>query len=116
MTLNEFLQRLSAQGDTISFTDTMAVIDAAYDFTPAAFRNGNVHNEAGQNNGSCKILAFARRHQLDKDQTLNCFGDYYRKDVLENPDGDDHQNIRQFMANGWSAVAFDAEPLSEKAE
>ena len=115
MTVEDFLQRLQQQGDTVSFADTMAVIDGAYEFTSVAFCNGNVRNEAGQNNGSCKILAFAKRHQLNEQQTLNCFGDYYRVDVLENPDGDDHRNIREFMARGWNGVVFDADPLKEKS-
>ena len=42
----------------------------------------------------------------DKALTLNLFGDYYRKDVLGNPDGDDHANIRALAAGGWDAVKF----------
>jgi len=37
---------------------------------------------------------------LDKEPieaTLPMFGAYYFKDVLENPDGDDHANIRGAM-------------------
>ena len=40
------------------------MIDALYDFTPSAFDNGEVHNAAGQNNGSCRILAFAQAQGL----------------------------------------------------
>ena len=32
--------------------------------------------------------------------------DYYRKDVLEDPDGDSHANIRAFMKGGWESVKF----------
>ena len=32
--------------------------------------------------------------------------DYYRKDVLEDPDGDSHANIRAFMKGGWDSVKF----------
>ena len=63
-------------------------------------------NTAGKNEGSCKIFAFALLHQLDKQQTLNLFGDYYRVDVLGNPDGDSHQNIRSFMRYGWQGIRF----------
>ncbi|MDH5180783.1 MAG: HopJ type III effector protein [Gammaproteobacteria bacterium] len=114
MNLNNFLTALRVQPDSITFDDTMAVIDANYHFTPAAFSNGDQFNDAGQNNGSCKLFAFARLHHLTEQQTLACFGDYYRKDVLENPDGDDHANIRNFMQTGWSGIRFDSQPLNPK--
>ena len=45
------------------------------------------------------------------------FGDYYRKDVLEHPDGTDHANIRAFMEVGWDGVKFpDGFALSPKSE
>lgn len=66
-------------------------------------------NEAGRNEGSCKISALARLHGLDQSQTLALFGDYYRKDVLENPTGNDHQNIRNFMRDGWDGIVFKGE-------
>ncbi len=99
MELNTFLQRLNASPDSIAFADTMAVIDALYEFTPTAFKNANLLNEANKNNGSCKLFSFARLHNLSPQQTLHCFGDYYRKDVLLNPEGTDHQNIRNFTAS-----------------
>jgi len=71
-------------------------------------------NEAGQNSGSCKIFAFAQRHGLSQQQALACFGTYYRDDVLQNPNGTDHQNIRNFMDTGWPGIAFDGEPLHAK--
>ena len=37
---------------------------------------------------------------------LQLWGQYYR-DVLAKPDGEDHQNIRQFMKNGWDGVPFE---------
>jgi hypothetical protein len=52
MTLPTFLQRLNDTPDSIAFTDTIAVIDALYDFTPSAFSNGDLRSEAGQKNGS----------------------------------------------------------------
>ncbi|MBR9858558.1 MAG: HopJ type III effector protein, partial [Gammaproteobacteria bacterium] len=96
MTLNDLQQKLQNNPETIEFADTMAVIEQLYDFTPAAFTNGDVCNDAGQNNGSCKLFAFARLQGLNEQQTLDCFGSFYRNDVLGNPDGEDHQNIRNF--------------------
>lgn len=112
MELTKFIQTLTSQPHTIEFEQTMAVIEANYQFTPSAFRNGDVSNESGQNNGSCKIFAFAELNQLTPEQTLACFGRYYREDVLAHPDSDDHQNIRNFMRHGWDGVEFENMPLN----
>ena len=111
MNINSFLDPLTQSPDSINFSDTMAVIDENYDFTPSEFINGNLTNEANQNNGSCKIFSFAKINKLSEDITLHCFGDYYRKDVLEHPDANDHQNIRNFMKSGWSGIRFNTTPL-----
>ena len=116
MTLNEFMSKVIA-GESVSFQDTMTVIGDHYDYQPTEFSNGidqALINEAGRNEGSCKIFAFAKLQGLDKAHTLSLFGDYYRKDVLENPEGSDHQNIRNFMRDGWEGIRFSAEALSPK--
>lgn len=115
MELNEFLQKLDAAPESIGFNDTIALIDALYDFTPTAFSNGATRNEAGQNNGSCKLFSFAKLQGLTPTQTLACFGDYYRKDVLGHPVGTDHQNIRNFIEHGWDGISFDGQALHPKA-
>ncbi len=115
MQLEDFLGRVKA-GESVSFQDSIAVIAANYDYTPTRFVNGEVSNEAGANEGSCKLFYFARLHGLTAEQTLNLFGDYYRKDVLENPEGSDHANIRSFMRHGWDGVAFDVEALRKKSD
>jgi hypothetical protein len=112
MLLNEFLSRLANRPLDITFTHTIAVIDANYTFTATAFRNGELQNEAGQNSGSCKLFSFAQLHKLTKEQTLACFGDYYRIDVLQNPTANDHQNIRNFMQFGWGGIEFSGQALS----
>ncbi|MGL6259407.1 HopJ type III effector protein [Vibrio sp. WXL103] len=114
MPLTQFIERLNNEPAEIQFSETMAVIDALYDFTPTDFTNGAVENLAGTNNGSCKILAFGQLQGLSKEQTLSCFGDYYRIDVLGNPSGDDHANIRNFILHGWDKVSFKGQPLIEK--
>lgn len=114
MTLDQYLQQLKSNPETISFDDTMQVIDQEYDFTPTQFENGATENPAGENSGSCKLFGFAVLQNLSENETLACFGEYYRKDVLENPEGDDHQNIRQFLAEGWAGIAFEEEPLKKK--
>lgn len=114
MTLDNFLRKLNNTPDDIQFSDTMAVIEALYVFTPIAFKNGELTNQAGQNSGSCKLFAFARLQGFTPQQTLACFGDYYRKDVLQNPQGADHQNIRNFIKTGWSGIVFEGEALKER--
>ncbi len=117
MTLKEFLERVE-NGESIDFADTMAVIADNYHYQPTSFSNGlgddSLENPAGTNEGSCKIFAFAMRHRLDKAQTLGLFGDYYRKDVLQDPEGSGHQNIRNFIKYGWDGIRFNAEALTEK--
>src|SRR5690606_3389133 len=108
------LTQLKTSPQTITFKDVIAYIDGHYHFTPTKFTNGNAVNEAGQNNGSCKVFSFAKLKGLNEEETLALFGDFYRTDVLENPEGKDHQNIRNFMQSGWNGIAFEGEPLAEK--
>jgi hypothetical protein len=115
MELKNFLKQLDDAPASIAFNDTIALIEAMYDFTPTAFSNGALRSEAGQNNGSCKIFSFGKLHGLTPQQTLACFGDYYHKDVLGNPQGTDHQNIRNFMQTGWEGVKFEGVALRPKA-
>lgn len=114
MDVQQFLETLVSAPQTIEFEATMAVIDTHYDFTPTRFTNGPVENGVGQNNGSCKIFAFGQRHGLTEAQTLACFGQFYRSDVLNNPAGTDHANIRTFIEQGWRGIKFDGQPLTQK--
>lgn len=109
------IAKLKSTPQDVQFKEVIAVIEAEYDFTPAAFSNGSQANGVNENNGSCKIFSFAALHQLTEAETLQLFGDFYRVDVLENPTADDHQNIRQFMATGWQGVAFATPALVKKA-
>lgn len=119
MNVNEIqlLEQLKQNPQTVSFPEVMSVIADNYLYCPSAFTNGfgkmMVINQAGSNEGSCKIFAFAKLHKLSQAETLHCFGDYYRVDVLENPNGSDHANIRVFMESGWEGVQFDMEPLQK---
>ena len=108
------LEQLEKSPETIIFKDVIAYIDENYDFAPTKFTNGNTINEANQNNGSCKVFSFAQLKNLSKEQTLSLFGEFYREDVLNNPDGTDHQNIRNFIEFGWDGISFDGEALKKK--
>lgn len=112
MALMEFLHQVTTEPLSVEFEQTIAVIDTSFTFTPTAFTNGDINNEAGQNNGSCKIFAFAQMHHLTQAQTLACFGKFYRQDVLEHPENDDHQNIRNFIQYGWDGIKFSSSALN----
>jgi hypothetical protein len=112
MDLKTFLEKVASHPEAITFDETIQVIESHYAFTPTAFQNGAVKNEAGQNSGSCKLFAFAQLQSLTAEQTLHCFGTYYRVDVLNDPEGTSHQNIRNFMIHGWEGIAFEALALA----
>lgn len=114
MTLTDFLTRLKTTPKAVTFPETIAVIEENYDFTPTAFQNGEQYNGVGENNGSCKIFAFAKWNNLSVEETLTCFGAYYFEEVLQHSEGTDHQNIRNFMKSGWDGVKFEGEAISEK--
>jgi hypothetical protein len=114
MLIATFLDKLSTAPESVEFADTMAVIEANYQFMETQFTNGEQVNAAGENSGSCKLFSFAQMHNLNQAETLACFGSYYRDDVLKHPQGSDHQNIRQFMSNGWQGIKFSGQALIEK--
>lgn len=114
MSIEEFKQKLFAFPNQITFSETMTVIDENYIFTPTEFKNGETNNKEGENSGSCKLFAFAQLQKFNVDQTLSCFGSYYFDDVLKNPEKTDHQNIRNFIKNGWTGVLFKDEALKLK--
>jgi len=115
MNITEFTERLQNGADTLTFEMVMAVIEENFQYSPSRFCNGKgeqtVVNEAGSNEGSCKIFALGQVLALTEAQTLACFGRFYREDVLGNPDGVDHGNIRSFMVHGWAGIQFDTSPL-----
>lgn len=114
MQIDEYLQQLRTNPDELQFTDLLELIASHYDFTPTRFSNGELLNQPEQNQGSCKLFAFAQMHDLSEQETLYCFGEYYRDKVLQSPQGDDHQNIRNFMQSGWDGIKFGGKPLHQK--
>jgi hypothetical protein len=108
MQLLEQLQQGQAK-----FSDVLAFIDARYQYHPSAFKNGAQQNAATENQGSAKILSFAQLEKLSVAQTLSLFAEHYQA-VLATPEGTDHQNIRQFMLNGWQGIQFEGTVLTAK--
>ncbi len=114
MTPTELVEKLRTSPATVEFDEVIAVINAHYYFTPTGFANGlgegRLWNPMGTNEGSCRILAFGRLHGLCEAETLACFGAHYR-DVLADPAGTAHANIRAFMRDGWAGIKFEGTPL-----
>ena len=118
MNTEQLITQLNTAAETVTFDQVITTITSDYDYTPAYFTNGfdenMAVNEAGTNEGSCKIFSFALLNNLSKQQTLHCFGDYYRKDVLDNPDATDHANIRNFIKHSWDGIHFQSPALTRK--
>ena len=109
MTVTEFLQAIKQPEHR--FADTLAFIDANYQYTACAFDNAGLYNATGSNQGSCKILGLALLENLSTHDALLAFGEHYRH-VLATPDGSDHANIRQLLKHGLESVHFNQLPLS----
>ena len=101
------------QAGEAKFADVIAYIEAGYNHTPTAFKNGQQANAATENQGSAKVFSFAQLNGLDQAQTLSLFAEHYAA-VLATPDATDHQNIRQFMQNGWDGIQFEGQALTAK--
>ena len=113
MQISELINTVQAN-EKVSFDEVLQVINDNYDYQATAFKNGDLENSAGTNEGSCKVFAFALLNELTTEQTLSLFGDYYWQDVLQDPKGNGHQNIRHFMSHGWSGIHFEGIALTTK--
>lgn len=109
--LTDFRARL--HNENHQFADTLAFISAHYDYQPSAFTNGALHSDAGQNEGSCKVLGLALLEGLTLDETLLAFAEHYRK-VQATPEDSDHGNIRSLLVSGLAGVDFSQAPLARK--
>lgn len=114
MGIKELIERVRRAPEIIEFEEVVRVIEDNYDYHPTRFTNGDIVNEAGSNEGSCKIFHFAQQNNLSETETLALFGSYYRDDVLGNPGGEDHPNIREFILDGWLGIGFDGVVLTAK--
>jgi len=116
MTPGDLIERLSKEPE-LTFAEILAVIDEHYGHHPTAFDNGcgseTIHNGPDENQGSCRVFAFARLQGLDESATLACFAEHYRH-VLDTPEGSDHRNIRHFMKHGWAGIVFHGTPLEPR--
>lgn len=97
----------------IKFADVLATIDDQYTHTPTAFKNGDQNNGASENQGSARVLFYAQLQNLNEEETLQLFAEHYQN-VLDTPEAANHQNIRQFIKNGWAGVTFEGTVLSPR--
>jgi len=111
MTTNQLLQQVKEH--QIIFKDVLNHIESLYEYTPTAFANGMLQNFETENQGSAKVLYFAHLEKLSEKDTLALFAEHY-ENVLHNPEADAHQNIRQFIKNGWEGVSFQGTVLHKK--
>jgi len=118
MTIDDIITQIKTQAGNVNFQDVIDCIDKYFDYTPVHFTNGQGHdvvmNQAGSNEGSCKIFSFATLEGFSEVETLACFGQYYRQDVLLQPTGTDHANIRAFMRHGWCGIRFEQSALHKR--
>mmetsp|Transcript_16288 Transcript_16288/g.18098 ORF Transcript_16288/g.18098 Transcript_16288/m.18098 type:complete len:218 (-) Transcript_16288:82-735(-) len=103
---NLFNANLEMDASDLKFEDVTELIDTHYETGLIEFKNGDITNKQGENEGSAKVLSYAALSNMDKDMTVKLWGQYYR-DVVADPDGDSHQNIRNFMKYGWDGVPFE---------
>ena len=98
-----FNANVEMDADDLKFEEVMDMIDTHFESGLIEFKNGDVVNKPGENEGSAKLLSYAALADFDKETTLKLWGQYYRE-VLADPDGDSHQNIRNFMKTGWDGT------------
>ena len=101
-----FNANVEMDADELKFEDVIALIDKYYEYGLIEWKNGDIVNMPEENEGSAKVLSYAALSGMDKETTLKLWGQYYR-DVVANPDGTDHANIRNFMKTGWEGVPFE---------
>lgn len=101
----------AVQNGDYDFADVIAFIEEHYNYTPVAFVNGELSNPAGVNEGSAKVFGFAKLNGLNQLDTLSLFCEHY-KAVQDNPNGQDHANIRNFLHYGWQGFHMPSNALS----
>ncbi len=96
-----------------SFKDSLALIEQHFEYQPCGFRNGPLVNAEGENAGSCRIFGLGQYCNLSEVDTLKPFAEHYQQ-VLDDPTGESHGNIRQFISTGWSGIRFEGVPLRQR--
>jgi len=106
---------LSEDVEELSFAQIIDTLDQHFSFLPGAFSVGQVESSESENQKSLRVLAFAQMMQLPKEQALKLWGEHYRQ-VLQEPEGTSHGNIRAFLVGGFEAVRLPSGVISVKTE
>ena len=56
--------------DDLTFEEVMEIIDENYESQLLEFKNGDLLNKPGENEGSAKLLSYAALSNFDKETTL----------------------------------------------
>lgn len=65
-----FNANVEMNADDLKFEDVMELIDTHYESQLLEFKNGDILNKQGENEGSAKLLSYAALSNMDKDTTL----------------------------------------------
>jgi hypothetical protein len=65
-----FNANVEMNADDLMFEDVMEMIDTHYESQLLEFKNGDILNKQGENEGSAKLLSYAALSNMDKDTTL----------------------------------------------
>ncbi|KAJ1637914.1 HopJ type III effector protein-domain-containing protein [Pavlovales sp. CCMP2436] len=103
------LVKVRTQPGSVMFAETLEAIDQAFEFFGTKFVNGAVSSTSSENEGSSKVLSLSQLVGMTTDETLVCFGEHYR-DVVADPSGSSHANVRALMTTGLEAVLFSNGP------
>jgi len=57
-------------GDDLQFEEFIELCDEQYEYGLIEFKNGDIVNKPGENDGSAKVLSYAALADMDKDTTL----------------------------------------------
>ena len=99
------VEKLKASLGTSTLKENLALIEEMpLEYTAVAFSCGAVDNPSDANQASAKLLSLSQLLDLDKDQTLELWGDIWRE--VRGTEGDSHMNIREFEKGGMDAVKF----------
>ena len=100
----------------LSFKFILQSIESCFKFNiNNGFKNGIIYNELNTNIGSLKVLLFAKLFKLNKLTTLKLWSEHYFN-VLNDPNGTSHGNIRNFIKYGWLGIDFLTNSIENKNE
>lgn len=90
LSTNDVMNHTYGSSDFQSF---LKLVDSIFDTSPTRFINGELEDAGWKYLWSLKVLTIALMLWLSTDQALRLFGEHYES-VQNNPEWDDHQNIR----------------------